>query len=252
LLTLYMIYLVNSFSSRFPKQAVLTGLDLAAARFSAKLTENGIELVDNAYEPSKWDNVRLGSSTKQAIAAGEIFVAKSPGLKLAGNSFGLLQGAAGFGSLNNLQTGDIKDPKISLSLQHSYVVFIEANELVAWAKEGTTFDCDLLVVVRSVSIDTGAVYTSLIGINDSLIAARESIKNTSESTSSLANEDSGFESPPAINNVFGRLASAFKSRSNKEPKLEKPEKDKKPKKSQEPENPAPQVQALPDDFDPFK
>jgi hypothetical protein len=96
------------------------------------------------------------------------------------------------------------------------------------------------------------VYTSLIGINDSLIAARESIKNSSESSSSLANEDSGFEAPPASKDVFGRLAYAFKSRSNKEPKLEKPEKAKKPKKSQEPENPAPQVQALPDDFDPFK
>jgi hypothetical protein len=243
LLTLYMIYLVNSFSSRFPKQAVLNGLDLAAGRFSAKFTDAGIQLVDDPYAPSKWQVVTLGSSTKQVNVAGSMFIAKSPGIKLAGNSFGLLENSAGFGSLNNLQTGDIQPPKISLSLQHSYVVFVRSDELIAWANEGIEIECELLVVIPAVAIPTGQVQTALLEINNDLFVARESIKKLGVAPGSGAQDDGSVALSSGSKNAFKRMQGQLKSLFAKKPKTDN---------AQQAQNPANQTQGVADDYDPFQ
>jgi hypothetical protein len=243
LLTLLSIYLVNSFSSRFPKQEVLNTLGLAAARLGVKITDSGMVLTDNPDEPSKWDTVKLGSSTKQVIAANSTFVAKSPGIKLAGNSFGLLENSVGFGSLNNLQTGDIQPPKISLSLQHSYVVFAPADELISWANEGTDINCDLLVVIPAASIPTGQVHSVLIEINNDLFAARESIKKLVASPGSVAQDDGSVALPSSTNNAFKRILGQMKAPFAKKPKSDT---------AQQPQNPASQNLGVADDYDPFK
>lgn len=243
LLTLLSIYLVNSFSSRFPKQEVLNGLGLAAAQLGVKITDSGMVFTDNPDDPGKWDTVKLGSSTRQVIAANSTFLAKSPGLKLAGNSFGLLENSIGFGSLNNLQTGDIQPPKISLSLQHSYVVFVPANELITWANEGKDVTCDLLVVIPSASIPTGQVQTVLIEINNDLFAARESIKKLGVAPGSVAQDDGSVALPSSSHNAFKRMSDQLRSLFAKKPKTEN---------DQQPQNPANQTQGDPDEYDPFK
>lgn len=251
LLTLLCIYLVNSFSSRFPKKSILTSLDLAAAQFSAKITENGIELTESPYGSSdKWQPVELGSSTLVAKLADVEFVAKSPGLKLAGNSYGLQKVLSGFGSLNNLQTGDIRQPKISLSLQHSFAVFVTEQELVSWAKDNTEIDCEVLVVIPSEGLDSGDTESALMKISSNLLAARDSIKKL-EVSEKLANQErSGLKLPSAITSWFEGVTDALKSLTTKMPKSEKPERASKSEKNKQSDDKAPQGQAD-DTYDPF-
>jgi hypothetical protein len=238
LLTLLSIYLVNSFSSRFPK-------------FSAKITENGIELTESPYGSSdKWQPVELGSSTRVAKLADVEFVAKSPGLKLAGNSYGLQKGLSGFGSLNNLQTGDIRQPKISLSLQHSFAVFVTEQELVSWAKDNTETDCEVLVVIPSEGLHSGDTESALMKISSNLLAARDSIKKLEVSEKVANKERSGLKLPSAITSWFEGVTDALKSLTTKMPKSEKPERARKSEKNKHSEDKASQGQAD-DTYDPF-
>jgi hypothetical protein len=251
LLTLLSIYLVNSFSSRFPKKSVLTSLDLAAAQFSAKVTENGIELTESHYgSTDKWQHVELGSSTRVAKLADVEFVAKSPGLKLAGNSYGLQKGLSGFGSLNNLQTGDIRQPKISLSLQNSFAVFVTEQELVSWAKDNTEIECEVLIVIPSDGLDSGGTESAVIKINQNLLAARDSIKKLEVSDKVANQERSGLKLPSAITSRFEGVTEALKSLTTKMPKSEKPERARKSEKNKQSEDKASQGQTD-DSYDPF-
>jgi hypothetical protein len=251
LLTLLSIYLVNSFSSRFPKKSILTSLDLAAAQFSAKITENGIELTESPYGSSdKWQPAELGSSTRVAKLADVEFVAKSPGLKLAGNSYGLQKGLSGFGSLNNLQTGDIRQPKISLSLQHSFAVFVTEQELVSWAKDNTEIDCEVLVVIPSEGLHSGDTESALMKISSNLLAARDSIKKLEVSEKVANKERSGLKLPLAITSWFEGVTDALKSLTTKMPKSEKPERARKSEKNKQSDNNASSEKAD-DTYDPF-
>jgi hypothetical protein len=158
------------------------------------------------------------------VASGKTFSAKSPGLKLAGNSFGLLDGDSGFGSLNNLQAGDIDVPNISLSLQNSYVVFVERNELLSWAKQGAEIECEVLVIIPTASMGALQFDDILEKASRNLISARESIKKLDDTSSALSKDKSGVRVPAALMNYLQRLASTLKNFTSIKPKSDKPEK----------------------------
>jgi hypothetical protein len=178
------------------------------------------------------------------------FVAKSPGLKLAGNSYGLQKGLSGFGSLNNLQTGDIRQPKISLSLQNSFAVFVTEQELVSWAKDNTEIECEVLIVIPSDGLDSGGTESAVIKINQNLLAARDSIKKLEVSDKVANQERSGLKLPSAITSRFEGVTEALKSLTTKMPKSEKPERARKSEKNKQSEDKASQGQTD-DSYDPF-
>jgi hypothetical protein len=163
----------------------------------------------------------------------------------------MVEGATGFGSLNNLQTGDFEIPKISLSLQNSYVVFLSSNELVEWAKEGTETECDVLVILHLDSIPSIQVDSALNVVSQNLIAARESIKKHGESSASLSKDSSGVKVPTALKSPLERLATSLKKLTSKNPKSEKPEKPKKDSKAKKVDDLIPPDNPPAAAFDPF-
>lgn len=187
--TLYAIYLVNSLSSRFPKRDALLAMTLAAASFNAKLTDHGLELSESVAESTKWEIVSSGSTTKEVMAAGYTFTAKSPGIKLAGESYGMLSGFDGFGSATNLHQANFTEPRVSLGLQHSYVVFVSENAMRMWACDSEDVDCSILFITSE--IDSYAIQNEIGKINNSIIAARSEIADKLRAGASVLLDDAG-------------------------------------------------------------